>query len=193
MVKLFDGMTDGDVEELLVRLTEYARKLIRKAIWRGDPNEPPPGGVEAQDIVYDVVLKYEDGTRQLNPQVDLHGNLMGGVRSGVSALIQRHENHDEAQGAAEDYEARGEQSNPELLSIYNEETTRVYDRLLASALGDDNMMAAVDLFESRGEYTAGELGRALGLDENEAKALRRRFSRALDDAIGSSEEEAAHV
>lgn len=83
-MEMFDGMSSAEVEDLLEQLVAFAASLLRKRVWRGGSENPPPGGHEAVDIVHDLVVSYADGTRQLNSDVDLKGNLMGGVRSRVN-------------------------------------------------------------------------------------------------------------
>lgn len=189
-MELFDGLSEAEVDQLLQRLTAYAIKLLRMRVWRGAADDAVPGGLEAQDIVHDVVLRYMDGTRSLNPEVDLATNLAGGVRSAVSSLLQRRENTAEIREAPEVPVADTRSDNPEQRATYNELTGKVHDSLLEQALEDDDLTAAVALLEERGQYTPAELAEAMNISTLESLALRRRLSRALDSAIRAVLEDA---
>ena len=185
-MELFGDLPDTEIEQLLERLVAYAIRLIRKSVWRGVRGDAVPGGREAMDIVSEVLLKYEQGDRKLNPRANLEGHLLGGVRSAVDALIRRKENTREIRTDVEVVGPSTGRRNPEQAAIYNECTGMVHDAMLERVIEDDGLMAAWTLFEEQGCYQPGELAEALGLDEKQARALRRRFSRALDAAIRSS-------
>lgn len=199
-MRLFQDMHQDEVEDLLEQLTAYALRLMRQARWRGVVGGRALGGQEATDVVHDVIVKYERGllypnergVRRLNRDVDLAGNLMGGVRSAVDALARRKENASEQRLDTDPVGEDLKRTNPERAAIYNELTGIVYNQLLEAVLDDDDLTAAMEVLERKGGYTAGELEEALGLNHKEAKALRRRFSRALDKALTAIGEDESH-
>lgn len=101
----------------------------------------------------------------------------------TSTLVNRNENIREKRILQEPPSCIDGGRGPETEATYNELTHLVHDNLLERCLDDPDLTNVFDLLESRGEYTAGELATEFNLTTNEARALRRRFSRALDRAI----------
>jgi hypothetical protein len=186
-VNIFAGLTEEQIEATLRRMAAYARGLLRKRIWRGERGGPAPGGVNHEDLVYEVVLQLMDGVRRYDPNLDLAENLRRGIASRVSALCTRAENSVLRLVAVDGngYQIASEGgSNPE----YNELVDRIHEALLERAMNDEQLMSVMALFERTGEFTPTAIMEELSIDEKAARALGRRFSRILDAAVAYVQE-----
>jgi RNA polymerase sigma factor (sigma-70 family) len=86
------SLTRAELDELNKRLLLFAHKRISRCFWRGEPSGPLPGGMTAQDFVYQAFQKTKDGTRKWNERATLFQHLAGVISSDISHLATSAEN-----------------------------------------------------------------------------------------------------
>ncbi len=76
--------------DTLERLTLYAVRKMDRLKWRNSWKGNPPNGIQAEDIVQDVVLKTIEGTRKWdqNKHPDLYLWLQNQIDSEISNLVR---------------------------------------------------------------------------------------------------------
>jgi len=84
-------------DNIFLRLTAYAQKLLKQLIWRGEQHGPVPGGREATDFASEAILAVYCGRRQWNPEKypDLILYLLYVAKSLVSNAVMKVENQTE--------------------------------------------------------------------------------------------------
>lgn len=79
--------------EILSRVLLWAAKRCRERVWRGRLGGSVPGGLEAEDFVYEAVRKTLTGQRVWDhASVSLYQHLVGVVRSDISNRLRCKEN-----------------------------------------------------------------------------------------------------
>lgn len=93
----FEAMGEGELTELVKRLTYHADCKLMRLRWRGltiRSGGAVPGGVEATDLAAQAIVDVIEGTRKWDPvkDPDLLRFLKGVVDSKVSNLVNSAEN-----------------------------------------------------------------------------------------------------
>lgn len=179
-MELFEGLSVPEQEALFERLVAFALRLLRNRSVGGltcDSN--------AEDVVYEVLLKYLQGTRRLNPNCTLEQNLQGGVRSLIWSAQQR-VSASYRQVRLEEY-VGCPLASPEQRVSWEQRRAKVYTALWAQAAEDEELGELVCGLQQNGLYTVGDLLIDCA-DVRDAQRKRRKLSRALQRAVTQLDE-----
>jgi len=161
-------------DEILERLTLYARKQLRTLVWRGVTGDPVPGGTEAADLAAEAIADVYAGVRQWEPDTcpDLLQYLYGVVRSSISNACTAAEN------------TRERREDPEFEPIAMDRDDDFLCGFLTEIENEPELVKVVELMMDGYEGRA-EIAARMGLDPSDITNLQKKMKRRLRDYISA--------
>jgi len=160
--------------EILERLTLYARRRLSVLFWRGVRGDPVPGGTEAADFAAGAIADVYAGAREWNPATcpSLLQFLFGVVRSNISNACAAAENTRERRESTQ-FEAAASDKDDDFLCGF-----------LTEIENEPQLVKVVELMMDGYEDRA-EMAARMGLEPSDVTNLRKKMKRRLRDYIST--------
>jgi DNA-directed RNA polymerase specialized sigma24 family protein len=177
-------------QETIERLVVYSTFKMRRRIWRSILNGNPPDGIEADDIVNEVIEKTFSGTRNWNPMKhpNLYLWLQSQVDSEISNLLNSNNNRKQISEAtifSSTIFDGVDNITPEIEVLAQEdenESTDFLFGLLDYVKDDPQLYKIVEAFisDEEGVTKRADLARIVGISVAELDACKKRLARRID-------------